>query len=195
MINRHLLARGYTLLRRDELLSVVKIEGLNPGLLPRVEPDELDERDPHEIVKVSFPLDWLMADEAVEELSPMLSPQGKLTALAATNRLEAVDVVVNLREIHRLLSDEQSGGGQDRLVREFVLQYTKAAEVKTQLEALLGVQQKSSPFGNQSGMSPDAMRQMQEAMQRAQQQMQQQQQNNPGGKPSGARGRSGRSRR
>lgn len=187
MINRHLLARGYTLLRRDELLSVVKIEGLNPGLLPRVEPDELDERDSHEIVKVSFPLDWLMADEAVEELGPMLSPQGKLTALVATNRLEAVDVVVNLREIHRLLNDEQTGGSQDRLVREFVLQYTKAVEVKTQLEVLLGVQQKSSPFGNQPGMSPDAMRQMQEAMQRAQQQQQQQQQqNNPGGKPPGA---------
>jgi len=65
LINRHLLARGYTLLSQGEVLSVVKIEKLDPGMVPRVEPEELAERDPHEYVKVSFPLDWLLAETAV----------------------------------------------------------------------------------------------------------------------------------
>ena len=38
----------------------------------------------------------------------MLSPNGKLTALKATNRIEAMDAVANLREIHALLAAEQS---------------------------------------------------------------------------------------
>ena len=51
LINRHLLARGYTLLRHGEVLSVVKLEKLNPGMVPRVDAEALDERDKHEFVK------------------------------------------------------------------------------------------------------------------------------------------------
>ena len=43
LINRHLLARGYTMLIQDEVLSVFKIESMNPGMVPRVEPEELAE--------------------------------------------------------------------------------------------------------------------------------------------------------
>ena len=167
LINRHLLARGYTLLQHGEVLSVVKTEKLNPGMVPRVEPNDLQNRSPHEFAKVSFTLDWLMADEAVEELKPMLSPNGKLTALTATNRLEAMDAVVNLQEIHRLLTEEQSPVGQDRLVREFVLRYARAADVRDQLEALLGIESKRGG-GSAMPMSAQQMQQMQQ--QQAQQQ-------------------------
>ncbi len=76
LINRHLLARGYTMLFQGEVISVVKIDKINPGMVPRVEPGELATRLPHEFVKVSFTLDWLLASDAVEELKPMLSPNG-----------------------------------------------------------------------------------------------------------------------
>jgi hypothetical protein len=138
LINRHLLARGYTLLSQGEVLSVVNIKKLNPGLVPRVEPEQLAARDPYEFVKVSFSLDWMVAETAVEELKPMLSPNGKLTALRATNRIEAMDAVVNLREIHALLNAEQSNQGQERLVREFVLEHARAADVYEQLGGLVG---------------------------------------------------------
>jgi len=97
LINRRLLARGYTIVHHGEVLSVVKLEDLNPGMVPRVEPDELDQRDPHEFVKVSFPLDWMLAETAVGELQPMLTAHGKLNPLKTTNRLEAIDAVVNPR--------------------------------------------------------------------------------------------------
>ena len=96
LINLHLLARGYTLLCNGEVLSVANIKKLDPSRVPRVTPEELDHRDPHEFVKVSFPLDWLMADAIIEELNPMKSPNGKLTPLKSTNRLEALDAVIKL---------------------------------------------------------------------------------------------------
>ncbi|MEX2288429.1 MAG: secretin N-terminal domain-containing protein [Planctomycetaceae bacterium] len=173
-INRMLRDRGFTLVRKDEVLSVVNLASLDPGVLPRVQPEELKDRDANEFVKVSFQLDTLLAEKAVEELKPMCSPHGKLTALKTTNRLEAVDAVANLREIYRLLEQEQSQTGQERLLANFPLKYTRAADIKTKIEALLGVEKKS-----QGPMTPEQMQQMQ---QQAQMRMQQQAQ---GAKPPG----------
>jgi len=182
LINRHLLARGFTMLEKDEVLSVVKVEDINPGLVPRVRPEELADRMPHEFAKVSFTLDWLVAEAAVEELKPMLSPNGKLTALSATNRLEAMDAVVNLREIYAVL-DEESTSGRERLVHEFVLEHARAADVHQLLLALLGVGEKSkSPMMPMSREQMEMMREqarMVEEMQRRQK--------GGSGKPSGSR--------
>ncbi len=96
LINQHLLARGYTMLCNGEVLTVANIKELDPSLVPRVTPSELDKRDPHEFVKVTFPLDWLTAETIIEEINPMKSPNGKITPLKSTNRLEALDSVINL---------------------------------------------------------------------------------------------------
>jgi type II secretory pathway component GspD/PulD (secretin) len=170
LINRHLLDRGFTLLKHGEVLTVVNIKKLDPSLVPRVSPDDLDERDPHEFVKVSFPLDSLTAETATEELKPMLSPNGKLSALKTTNRIEALDAVVNLREVRDVLTHEQSHRGRKRLVREFKLEYTRAAEVIVQLRDLLGIETKPAtpqPGGRQQ--NPEQQMAMQvEMMQMAQ---------------------------
>ena len=187
ILNRHLLDRGFTMLRNGEVLHVVNLKKLDPSLVPRVKPEQLDQRDPHEFVKVSFPLDWLLAETAVEELKPMLSPHGKLTTLKATNRLEAIDAVVNLREVHTLLLEEQSRDGQERLVREFRLQFTKASEVHELLLALLGVEKKSSSKGGgrggDGGMSAEQMMMMQQQQAMMMEQMGVQQQGGGGGRP------------
>lgn len=168
LINRHLLARGYTLLQNGEVLSVAKISEINPGMVPRIAADTLSDLMPHEFAKVSFELDWLLAEQAVEELKPMKSPNGTLTALKNTNRIEAMDAVINLREIYQLLQQEQSDSGQDKLIREFVLEHARAADVMASLEALLGLESKTAA----TPMSPQQMQQMQQ-MQQQQMQMQQ----------------------
>lgn len=160
LINRHLLARGYTLLQNGEVLSVVKISEINPGLVPRVAADELQDLMPHEFAKVSFELDWLLADEAVEELKPMTSPNGALTALKNTNRIEAMDAVINLREIYHLLQQEQSDSGHDKLIQEFVLEHARATDVITSLQDLLGLESKKAA----APMNPQQMQQMQQQM-------------------------------
>ncbi len=169
LIQARLLDRGFTLLPVGDVLSVAKIENLNPALVPRVRPEELAERDPHEWVKVSFPLDWMLAEDAVKELEPMKSPHGKLHALATTNRLEAMDAVKNLREIYQVLEEEQSGEGEQGLVKVFHLEYTSAESVVEQLRDFLGLESKSSSKGPPAGpMTPDQMRAQAEAMKQAQ---------------------------
>jgi len=169
LINRHLLDRGYTLLRNGEILSVVKIEKLNPSMVPRVEPEELAERDPHEFVRVSFLLDWMMAGNAVEELKPMMSTHGKLTPMTATNRLEAIDVVLNLRDVYALLTQEQSARVRESLLHEFPLQYTRASKVREQVAELLGLQLRSS--ARPGPMNPEMMQQQMKQMQEQAKQM------------------------
>jgi len=61
LVNRQLHARGYTMLTGGEVLSVFKIEKLDPSLVPRVTEDDLFDLKPYDFVKVSFELPerWL----------------------------------------------------------------------------------------------------------------------------------------
>ncbi|MEX2142045.1 MAG: secretin N-terminal domain-containing protein [Pirellulales bacterium] len=177
LINRHLFARGFTMLENDDVLTVVNIKKIDPGMVPRVSPDELAKRNPYDFVKVSFPLDWMIAETTAEELKPLISPSGKLNALKSTNRLEVMDVVMNLRDIHQVLREEQSSGVEEQLVREFPLQHARASDVVEQLSALLGVESKGGP---KTPLTPQEMQmQQQQAQMRMQMQQQQQQQGGP----------------
>ncbi len=173
LVNRLLLARGYSLLQHEGFLMVVKCEGISAGLVPRIAREELEQRQTHEFVRVMLSLDWMLAEDAAKELEPLLSKNGKLFALKTTNRLEAMDAVVNLRQIDKLLREEQSDTVEEpRLVREFVLQYSRASEVREELQEFLGVSSSSS--SGSRAMTPQQMAQQQKMLQ-MQAQMQQQQ--------------------
>lgn len=162
IINRHLLARGYTILIREEMMTVEKIDKLNPAMVPRVTAEALDQRGEYEFVKVSFTLTALVASQAAEELKPMLSPNGKLLPLAKTNRLEAIDSVINLREIRDILTEEQSGDGNERRVWQFELKHVRAEDIVDPLYSLLGVQKAAA-----GPMSSSQMQQFQKMIQAA----------------------------
>ncbi|TWT55588.1 Bacterial type II/III secretion system short domain protein [Thalassoglobus neptunius] len=183
VINRHLLARGYTLLQHGELLTVVKIQNLDPGLVPRVAPEDLLTILPHEFVKVSLPLDWILAEEAVEQLQPMLSQNGKLSAIPTVNRLEAMDAAGNLREIYKLLTEEQRSSQTEKgLVREFRIEHVRAGKVFDSLFAILGIR-KPDTAGGGGSLSFGASQQIMRQLQQMQQQMQRNNSpNNSGGK-------------
>ncbi|GIW97178.1 MAG: hypothetical protein KatS3mg111_0511 [Pirellulaceae bacterium] len=194
LINRALLMRGFTMLRGEDTLTVVKVEGLNPALVPRVEPNQLVDLPPHQFVRTSFSLQWMLAEEVHEEFSAMLSKNGKLTPLPAANRLEAMDAVANLRDIYAIIQEEESAVALQNLAREFPLKYARAATVKMQLEAFLGLQSSSSTGGGGSpGGVMDMSRMMQQQMQQLQQQMQQQMQQAAQGRGGGGPARPTRS--
>ncbi|HVX59144.1 MAG TPA: secretin N-terminal domain-containing protein, partial [Pirellulales bacterium] len=177
LINSVLLSKGFTLLRNGDVLIVANLKHLDPSLVPRVSVRELDDRGNYELVKTFIDLDWLLAENAAEEIKPMLSPYGKVTPLKTTNRLEILESAGNLRRIHQLLLEEQSDSGQQRLVREFRLRHTRAAEVMTTLQTLLGIEPKKS---GSEALDPRAF--MAQQMMLAQQQ-QGQQRGGPPGKP------------
>jgi type II secretory pathway component GspD/PulD (secretin) len=152
MINAQLLSRGYSMVvdPKAQAITVLNLDSLSTALVPRVAPEDLENLPPHELVKVSFHLDWLPAEKAVEEFKPMMSPKGKLFPLKATNRLEAIDAVENLKEIARLLDDEQKGSG-DHGVKIFELRYTRAADVVDQLQTFLNLKKEQNPTPNPQG--------------------------------------------
>jgi hypothetical protein len=139
LFNMQLLARGFALVKRAGVLRVVSLKDLDVTLVPRVEPEELETLQKHSLVRVSFPLDWMIAEEAAKELEPLLSPYGKLFPMASANRLEAVDAVVNLREFHRLLSQAENDDTRRERVAEFHLQHRRAEEVAPKVRQLLGL--------------------------------------------------------
>lgn len=164
LINRHLLARGYTMLQDGEFLHVVKTAGINTAIVPRVSLSELARCFPHDFVKISFELDWLLAERLSDELKSMISKNGLLIPLKTTNRLEAIDAAENLRQIARLIQEEQSTESQNHLVREFVLKHSRASQVKQYLEQLLGQEQKPN-----APLTPEQQMQQQQMMMQMQQ--------------------------
>ncbi|WP_437191803.1 secretin N-terminal domain-containing protein [Planctomicrobium sp. SH527] len=184
LINRHLLSRGFTMLKSGEVLTVTSIAKLNPAMVPRVAPEELEQRMDYEFVKVSFPLKWILADRVVEELKPMLSSNGKLSALKEVNRFEAMDAAINLKEIHRMLQQEQSqDASKGTVVREFKLKHRRANDVLLSLEMILGIEKNRMPTPG-GGRGGDMMsQQIMQQIQQMQQMMQQQRGNQQGSGP------------
>ena len=140
--------------------------------MPEVKPEQLAKLMPHEYVRTSFVLETLIAKDLEEQLKPLISPEhGRLNAVASLNRLEAMDTVANLRQIQKYLEMENSEVGHDRVMQEFFLKHTRAAETLAQLEKLLGI--KSAPDVS-GAANPQMMQQMQQMMQQMQRSQQQQ---------------------
>ena len=163
LFNRYLLARGYTLLEIDGGLTVAKTESINPAIVPRVDPEKLSSLPPHTFVRTSLDVGWLSAEKLSEELAPMISSNGRLTALTTTNRIEAMDAAVNLRQVAELLQQERSNASLEALAPEFKLRYLPAEEAKQMLEQFLGVEKKQS-----APLTPQQIQMMQQQAMRNQ---------------------------
>ncbi len=146
LINMQLLARGFTLLKRGEVLRLVPLKDIDITLVPRVTEEELDGLQKHQVARLSIALDWMLADKAAVEFKPLLSPYGQMFPMASSNRLEVLDAVVNLRELVRLVSRAESDDGRRIRVMEFPLKYRKATEIAVQVRQLVGL----PPDGNPS---------------------------------------------
>ena len=77
-----------------------------------------------------------------------------LTAMAAANRIEAMDSARNLLDIFQAIDEEQNSGRY--APQQFKLKYVRAETVKTKLEEMLGVKKQATP------MTPQQMQQMQQ---------------------------------
>ena len=157
LFNRYLLARGYTLLELDGGLTVAKTEGINPAIVPRADIRQLHALPAYSFVRVSLDVAWLSAEKLAEELKPMISSNGKLTALTTTNRIEAMDAAINLQQIADLLERERDSASREALAPEFKLRYLPAEEAKVMLEQFLGIEKKPA-----APMTPQQLQMMQQ---------------------------------
>ena len=148
LFNRLLFDRGYTMVQQGQVLLVVKIDKLDPSLLPRVEDEsQLLDLPAHDFVKITFQLPTaLKADKAAEDIKPLLSSHAKVQPLMATNRLLVVDIVANLREVSRLINAEHAAATGNTVPREFPIRYARAEEVADQVMILLGLDSKLTTY-------------------------------------------------
>lgn len=174
--NRHLLARGFTMLELDGMIQVVKTAGINVSLVPKVPPEALESLPPNRFVRTSFSLTTLIAKEAALEFKPLVSANGALNPLDSTNRLEAMDSAGNLFEIYRILQEEQSDEAQESLAREFELEFVRANDAREQIISFLGLENKVNRASSGRPTPQELMMQQQEMQMRMQMQQQQQQQ-------------------
>lgn len=140
LLNSRLLARGFTLVRQGELLSAVKIEKLDPSLIPRVEADELEDYPPHDFVRVRFQLPESMEpDKAKDDVKVLLSPNAKVTPLLNTKRLLVIDSVANLRSVRDLIYAEQSAADAILKPEIYPIRHRRADYVAEQVMIVLGL--------------------------------------------------------
>ena len=159
LFNRHLLARGFTILEMDGGMTITQTKNINPAIVPRVNVDELSTLQPHDYVRTSLDVGWLSSDKLAAELAALISTNGRLTAMTTTNRIEAMDSVINLRDVASVLEEERSAASLEALAPEFSLRYLPAQDAKAMLEDFLGIKkEKSAP------MTPQQMQMLQQQM-------------------------------
>ncbi len=140
LLNSLLLARGFTLIVQGEVLTAVKVDKLDPSLVPRIEADDLEDYPPHDFVRVRFSLPLSMDPaKAKDDVKLLLSPNAKVTPLLNTKRLLVIDTVANLRSVRDLLYAEQSAS--DAIIKPEIYQikHRRAAYVAEQVMIVLGL--------------------------------------------------------
>jgi type II secretory pathway component GspD/PulD (secretin) len=166
-INRALQARGFTSIRADDVLSVFKIDKIDPSLVRRVEEDKLYDMKPYDFVKVSFELPANMeVDKAKEDVKQVLSPTAKVFPLVTSKRLLIMDTVANLRTVSELFNSERMVQDGRIVPKEYFLKYARPQQVIEILYMMVGVDPKAKP----TQTDPQAQAQQMQMMQQMQQQ-------------------------
>ncbi len=144
-INLFLLSEGFTLVRSDQLLSVINLS--DPRSLQQLDVlaklisvDELANTSEHHVVKCMFSLGDIDAEEAVQELSA-LKLMSTPAVLTRTNQLMITDTVAKLRNVQAVLAAFQPADAmQDgTIVKSFTLQHVEAEDILVVARPHLGL--------------------------------------------------------
>ncbi|MFM7151377.1 MAG: hypothetical protein ACKO23_16195, partial [Gemmataceae bacterium] len=145
MINRE---RNFTVVPADEKVD--------PALLPRILPEDLEERGRTELVQLIMTLKALDAEQQAPEVKRMMGPFGEVSALTASNSLLLQDTVSNLRRIKRTLDlQEQQATGAQANQLSYECKFIKASEAERILKDLMG-DGKATTGGSSSSSSAPA---------------------------------------
>lgn len=171
LLNRHLIARGFTIIKQGEVLSVVKVANLDSSLVPEVSADDLDTLMPHEFVRVRFNLPaGLDPAKAAEDVKALLRPDAKVTPLLETKRLLVIDTVGNLRNVRGLIYSEEIAASQFLKPKVYQIRHRRADYIADQVMIVLGLDKDKRQSPQEQMMAQQQqmqqMQQMQEMMQR-----------------------------
>ncbi|MFO0944688.1 MAG: secretin N-terminal domain-containing protein [Planctomycetota bacterium] len=150
IVHRSLLDRGFTLVRKNNLLLVVLLaDNLHWDLAPFVPVDQLKNQPATRIVTTTLKLHSLPGGEAATELGPTLSPRGKLVGIGAGGRLAVCDQAGAILQLIDLLAvvDPPSDARATRL-KVFLLKHADTKTAETMIRDMLGPESKASDSGD-----------------------------------------------
>lgn len=139
ILNGELLKQKLILVRRARTFSIEPAdEKIDPAVLPRVSPAELDQYGNTELVSVIFPLTSLVAEDFAGEVKGMLGPFGTVVALAHANKLVVQDTVANVKRIRAIVRDSEDIEKNQGVSFSHRCQYVQARHAERILRDLLG---------------------------------------------------------
>jgi hypothetical protein len=108
ILNHELLKQKLILLRCANTFSVEPAdEVIDPAILTRVLPSELEKYGDTELVSTVFSLNVLVAEDVANEVKGMLGPFGKAQALKFANKVVVQDAVGNLKRICAIIKESE----------------------------------------------------------------------------------------
>jgi type II secretory pathway component GspD/PulD (secretin) len=143
-INLFLLAQDYTLIRSDQLLTVINLSDARSldqldVLAKLVKVEDLAKLSDQSVVKCIFPLGEIKAESAVEELTAlklMTTP----AVFSKTNRIMITDSVRKLKSVKIILDAfEPSTLGDGTIMKNFALEHVDAEDILTVARPHLGL--------------------------------------------------------
>lgn len=143
VMNGQLQFRGYTLIRRGRMLTVLNVEDeIPPQLVELVSVDELDNFGEFTLMKCLFRLVRLSAEDARAEVEQLIGPQGEVVALPKSGQILVTETAGNLRTIRDVIeSIENPRAGHDESVVEIPLQFVAPEDVLAVARPLLGLEE------------------------------------------------------
>jgi type II secretion system protein D len=138
ILNDALQAQNYTLIRHARSFSIMPADKpIDPGQLPRVSVENLDQYGDSELLSVSIPLTSLSAEDLAPQVEKLVGPFGKVAGISQPNQLVIQDTGRNLRRIRDMIEGYERGERGGSLT--YVCNYIKAREAARMLKDMLGV--------------------------------------------------------
>ena len=141
LMNGVLLTKGYTLLRRNQMLMVVNLENGVPDVLVEYVPlEELNNRGEYELVKTLFQLVKMTPEEATADLEKLIGPTGQLYVFPAAKQVLVQEQAGRLRTIRDVIEGvEKPRGELASKVEEIELENVTAEDILIVARTMLGM--------------------------------------------------------
>lgn len=139
VLNGELLKQKLILVRRAKTFSIEPAdEKIDPAVLPRVTPSQLEHYGDTELVSAVFSLTALVAEDIAGEIKGMLGPFGTVVSLAHANKLVVQDTVANLKRIRAIVRDSEDTERAQSASFSHTCRYIQARQAERILRDLLG---------------------------------------------------------
>jgi general secretion pathway protein D len=136
LINTLLMEQGYTAVRRDRVLKVVRLQDAKLDAIPvrfGNDPDRIGKSDT--VITQVIPIKYADAEDLADDLAPLIdSTFASVAANKSSNSLIITDAEANIRRIVEIVSAVDKSISSVTEVRVFALQYADATDAAQLIE-------------------------------------------------------------